>query len=365
MSKQKYYRLDRILSTGARFIMPIGERSNGKSFAVKEHCLKQSIIHGREFIYLRRWREDIKVDAVERYFEDLVENEKGKKFIYEWTGQEWDRISIYRGSIYLARINAEGKLERSAIRIGHIACLTGETHYKSNQYPKVDNIIFEEFITDKGYLPNEVKTLVSFVSTVLRRRAGYVFMIGNTISQVCPYFSEWELVNIPKMNQGDIDIYSHETDQTDDDGEPVVVKIAVEFCENSGNNSKMFFGRNSKMITSGTWESKEYPHLERRLDTYDCFYDIYFIYGSTAYHLKLLFDDCLGFFAYVYPCTRDIPKDARVISDARTLAPNTTLSILHKRSKYDILVLRLLKERKVAFSDNLTGTNFFQSFGNI
>ena len=77
--------------------------------------------------------------------------------------------------------------------------LSASTHYKSTQYPFVKNMIFEEFVTDGLYLQNECNLLMQLVSTVFRnRKDGKVFLIGNTISRVCPYFYEWELRGIPK-----------------------------------------------------------------------------------------------------------------------------------------------------------------------
>ena len=40
--KEQYYSLSRILKTNAQYYFLIGERSNGKSYAVKEECVKSS-----------------------------------------------------------------------------------------------------------------------------------------------------------------------------------------------------------------------------------------------------------------------------------------------------------------------------------
>ena len=41
-------------------IILLGERSNGKSFAVKELLIKRAYKHGEQFGYLRRYNEDTK-----------------------------------------------------------------------------------------------------------------------------------------------------------------------------------------------------------------------------------------------------------------------------------------------------------------
>ena len=40
--KKKYYRLDSILKTNAEYLMLLGMRSNGKSYAVKEFLLEKA-----------------------------------------------------------------------------------------------------------------------------------------------------------------------------------------------------------------------------------------------------------------------------------------------------------------------------------
>lgn len=361
MAKQNYYRLTEILKVDAEYYLLLGERSNGKSYAVKEYCLEKAWNDGIEFVYLRRWRDEIKYRSVEKYFDDMVKSKTGREYIKELTKGEWTHISVYQGEIFFSRYDGNKRV-RCDKRIGHTMCLTGETHYKSLQFPQVENIIFEEFVTDKGYTPREPETLQSLVSTVLRRERGHVFCIGNTITQVNPFFNEWQLTNVPKMEQGTIDVYEQETLEMNDDGTPVVVRIAVEYCANSGSNSKMFFGRSSKMITSGKWDTKEYLHLERHLETYDIRYKMYYINGGFRFCLCLLREDN-KLWVHIYPCTTKIPDNVRIVDVQRySLKPLVTQSILHQRTKYDIIISRLIAERKITVSDNLTGTNFFQVY---
>ena len=42
MSKQKYYSLNNLLKTESQYKMLLGERSNGKSYAVKEYVLNEA-----------------------------------------------------------------------------------------------------------------------------------------------------------------------------------------------------------------------------------------------------------------------------------------------------------------------------------
>lgn len=348
MSSQKYYSISELLKKDCEYNILLGERSNGKSYSVKDMVLTKAYKKKKEFGYIRRWREEIKAVKVEKYFKDMP--------IEKYTNNEYNSIVVYRSDIYFA-LTENGKTKRGQ-KIGSCFCLTGTTHYKSEAYPNIEDLIFEEFITDSGYLPHEVDSLMDLVSTIARRRKVHAWLIGNTISRLCPYFSEWELKHVPKQKQGTIDVYIQNTSQTDENGNPVRVSIAVEYCENSGNNSKMFFGKKSEMITSGVWECNTYPHLPKPLNHYKILYKILYDYLSFSFVITLLRDDDKTLFLYVYPHTgKSFIK--RVVSDKFTTDKYTTL-YLENLTYYDKLVNMLLSQNKVVYSDNLSGTEFNQ-----
>ena len=357
--KQKYYNIENLLKQKAEYNILLGERSNGKSYAVKYMCLWEAY-HKADYLtkkpkaryqlgYIRRWREEIKGRDVVQYFEDMP--------IRDITNGEYDGIQCYRGDIYFCSHDEDGTEIRGE-KIGACFALTGVTHYKSLAFPTIGNCIFEEFITNQGYLPHEVDNLQSLISTIARRDRVSVFMIGNTISRLCPYFDEWSLTHVKKQKQGTIDIYKQATNQIDDAGKQVVITIAVEYCENSGNNSRMFFGDKSKMITSGVWESEVYPHLEKPYNHYKVHYKVYYEYTSFRFIITLLTDGDNMPFLYVYPA-KDRGKIKRAVTDKYTNDKFTTL-YLTKVAKYDTIIMDLLDNKKIVFSDNLTGTEFYQ-----
>ena len=98
MSKQKYYDLGPILSKNCNYNIIYGMRSNGKSYAVKKYCVEQAL-KDRHFVYLRRWREDIKTKEVASYFDDLPFN--------ELTNGEYQGIIAYQGYFYFYSIDEE------------------------------------------------------------------------------------------------------------------------------------------------------------------------------------------------------------------------------------------------------------------
>lgn len=354
MTKQKFYRLDRILKTDAQYNILIGERSNGKSYAVKERCVKRSYKDAnKKFIYLRRWQVDIRGSLVSQYFADTP--------VELITDGEYNAITSYSGKLYFSNIDEQGKETRGKVA-GYVRYLTGEEHYKSGAYKDVENIIYEEFISNDSYIPKEVVRLMSFVSTVARKETLKVFLIGNSISRMCPYFSEWSLNKIPKMTQGQIDIYTHNTGEFDENGEPIVVRIAVEFCQSSGTASKMFFGVSSKMTTTGAWQSEEQPHLEEKIYNYNIIYSMVVQYSSFKFLCQFLKHKKSGAYLwYVQPKSTDIQKGTRVISD-RLIEDNLSTVGFVPLTPAESKLFNFLHNGKVAFSDNLSGSEFKQAY---
>lgn len=353
MAKQKYYRITNIAKIGAQYNILLGERSNGKSYAVKESCLLKAFSHDREFGLLRRYRQDVRESDVEAYFADMS--------IYSITNGKYDMISVYRGGIYFANISEEGKIVRGQ-KCGHIFYLSGNERFKSQAFPKIDDIIYEEFVTNKLYLPNEPSELQHFVSTIARRRKITVWLIGNTISRVCPYYSEWGLKNIPYQKQGTIDVYEFSTSQVDDNGKAVVIKIAVENCANSGNNSKMFFGKTGEQITSGQWETKEQPHLARNYNEYELIYELLFSDMGFNFVVQLLVNVDGVFITYVYPFTNKRNIN-RVVTSVFSDNPFVTMYLRNDISA-ELQIKNCIMNGKVCFSDNLTGCDFKQILEN-
>ena len=71
MAKREYYDISNLLSTDANWLMLLGKRANGKSYQVKMTCLTDAYENDVEFVYLRRYSEDIKQYAVTSYFDDM------------------------------------------------------------------------------------------------------------------------------------------------------------------------------------------------------------------------------------------------------------------------------------------------------
>lgn len=211
-TKKEYYTLDRILSYKADYNFIVGQRANGKSYAVKDYILTDYFKNGNKFILLKRYGTDLKRRNIESYFNDVVLTDYDKSLIDVF-------ISYRAGLIYLSKYE-DGKLKYLE-HIGYVISLANQEKHKSENYSDVKTIVFEEFIAS-SYIPDELTLFVNLYSTVNRGRYGVkVFFIGNTISKANPYTAGFDIFNdIAKMCKGEIQTFKGAN-----------YTIAYEFCK--------------------------------------------------------------------------------------------------------------------------------------
>ena len=170
-----WYDTGETLSYNCLFNFIIGSRGCGKTYGWKKRAIKQFLDKGYEFVYLRRFQEEL-TETAESYFNDIILNG-------EFPGAEIK----YNAGIY----TVNGKTA------GYAMALTKAKDYKSISYPKVMLIIFDEFlIEDNGfsrYLKNEVKQFLNFYMSIDRYRGVTVAFLANSVSMINPYTLYWDL----------------------------------------------------------------------------------------------------------------------------------------------------------------------------
>ena len=170
-----WYDINATLSYNCLFNFVIGNRGSGKTYGAKKRAVKQFLDKKYQFIYLRRYEEELKQTA-ESYFNDIILN------------NEFPGVTIkYNAGVYT--INGE--------TAGYAMCLTKAKDIKSISYPMVYFIIFDEFlIEDNGfarYLKNEVTQFLNFYMSIDRYRGVTVFFLANSVSMVNPYTLYFDL----------------------------------------------------------------------------------------------------------------------------------------------------------------------------
>lgn len=295
MTKKKfhYYSLKNIQRKNATYNVIFGERSNGKTYAVLKQALENYKKDGSQFAYVRRWQDDIKARRASTVFNGLAEDGTIEKlFDGEYTG-----VTYYSGKFYLCTFDDNGKaIYSDSDVLGYTFALSETEHGKSNSYPRVTLIMFDEFLTKHLYLPDEFVLFMNTISTIVRLRTNVkIYMLGNTVNKFCPYFQEMGLNHIREMKQGSIDVYSYGDSK---------LKVAVEYTANTASNKKnnFYFAFNNPklaMITGGAWELNIYPHLPTKYKPHNVKFIYFIVFNDQTFQCEVV-DKKPYYFTYIH-----------------------------------------------------------------
>lgn len=168
-----YYNAGELLSKNRIFNFIIGNRGGGKTYHWKVRCIKDFLRTGKQFIWIRRYNTEL--ENIKKWYDDIAHEFEGHK------------LEVTKKHI---KINGE--------IAGYIGALSTSQRLKSNAYPLVDKIVFDEFLIDKGslrYINGEVELMLELVETIFRMRDdnNKVIFIANAISIVNPYFTYFNI----------------------------------------------------------------------------------------------------------------------------------------------------------------------------
>lgn len=181
-----YYTFDRVFSYNCTYMFVVGGRGLGKTYGAKKKAIASAIKRGEEFIYLRRYKDELKA-SVRTFTDDLQANEEFPDFDFRVNGNKLE----------FSGIEFRDEKKREWATAGHFLSLSTAQSQKSVAFPKVTLIIFDEFIIEKGaisYLPNEANVFNNFYSTVDRwQDKTRVLFLANSVAIMNPYFLEYKI----------------------------------------------------------------------------------------------------------------------------------------------------------------------------
>lgn len=179
MDNSLFYNPNKLLSYNRVLSFVIGARGIGKTFGFKKYCINRFIKNGEQFIYLKRYKSDIKgtdqfFDAVSKEFPDHTFKVKG------WTLYIDDKLA------------------------GWVMPLSSWQSIKAREFPNVCTILYDEFLLEKTskqvYMQDEPKALLNFMDTVIRNRDNArCICMANAVSVVNPFFLYFNIV--PNINK--------------------------------------------------------------------------------------------------------------------------------------------------------------------
>lgn len=177
IDKSIFLDFNKILSYGSFLTFVLAERGVGKSYSSKKYIISHFKKTGKQTVYVRRYNKELQ--------EALLK--KSTPIFFDQIKEEFpnDKLSNSKEVLYC---NKE--------ICGFAIALSTSNILKSSTFEKVDTIIFDEFIIDKGcyhYLQNEVTAFLELIETIGRLRDIKVLLLGNAISITNPYFVELDL----------------------------------------------------------------------------------------------------------------------------------------------------------------------------
>lgn len=346
----KYYSLNKINKKNATYNVIFGERSNGKTYATLKQVLENYFSDGSQFAYIRRWSVDVQPKRMNNLFNAIIED----GYLEKLSGGKFTAIFFRTGRFYLCTYNDKGKpIYNEEDIIGYAFSLSENEHNKANSYPRVTNIIFDEFLTNKIYLPDEFMLFMNTVSTIVRQRTNVkIYMLGNTVNKFCPYFKEMGLTNILTMKQGTIDLYTYGDSK---------LKVAVEYADSKKKFKKnnFYFAFNNpklKMITGGAWELNIYPHAPVKWLPKNIMFTYFIDFNDSLYQCEIINKDN-NVFTYIHEKTTPIKNPDKDIIYTLDYNPkiNYNVNILKPLTDYQNKITWFYTHDRVYYQDNNVG----------
>lgn len=354
----KYYGIANILKMHALYNMIIGKRSDGKTYAIQYRALKRFCDHdgdGYAMAVIRRWATDFTGKTGSAYFNGLVSD----GWVEKLSDGKWTNIRYWSNRWWLCTTDDHGKLVTDSKPFAYAMCLNTWEHDKGPSYPDIKTIMFDEFLSSAAnYLPNEFMCFMNVVSTIVRQRNDLddfeIYMLGNTVSQSCPYFAEMGISNIRKQPMGTIDTY-----EFGDTGNKVAVEYIHDREDIKSNPANKYFAFNNPklaMITGGLWEFGSYPHCPVKYEQSDVLFRYFIKYEDEVFQANIIsVDDNL--FTFIHRKTTVIKYEERYLIYSLDYNPalNYRRNIFAPHTQAEKKIGWMFKVDRVYYQDNSVG----------
>lgn len=170
-----WYDKAQLLSHNKIMNMVLSNRGGGKTFHFTRWGIDDFKKNGNQCVWVRRYQTEI---------DEMLLN-----------GKFFDAVRPFYPNDEL-KVDGNLGLVNGEVAFYFIALSTSR-QLKSNNYPLVNKIVFDEFIIDKGrvtYLKAEVEVFLDLYETVARMRDNVrAVLLANSVTIVNPYFLFWNI----------------------------------------------------------------------------------------------------------------------------------------------------------------------------
>lgn len=218
----------------------VGERSNGKTYSVKERIMDRIKYEPDfKFVYIRRRQEQVTRKIMRRLFEDI--SDKFEENIGDYIHYSTD------AGFYLDDGQFAGRT------VGYCMSVEMGVTQKGIPWNDIKLILFDEFLEYGFPIEDEWAKFINLISTIVRKREDVeIFMLANTVTKFSTYFQQFG-IDPKKLKQGEIMYGSHQNGMT----------FAIEYCRSANiidgiksKNKYLGFDNDptSNMIMYGEWD---------------------------------------------------------------------------------------------------------------
>lgn len=196
-----YYDWGDTLSRDADVNIIIGARGVGKTYGLREQCIRDWKKDGSRFVEVCRYKDEL-ADVSNGYFEKLELNGVAPELMFKTD----------KARAYVAK-RPKGKDKPEWHTIGYFVALTQMQRSKKKTYVKVKRIIMDEAVLDRRdrfhrYLPSEYSLLANVVDSCTRENPNneetvrpHVYLLGNACDLTNPYFIRYKIRRMPKFGK--------------------------------------------------------------------------------------------------------------------------------------------------------------------
>lgn len=344
-----YYDITTLWETGSPYCIAYGGRSNGKTFSTLKLLTELYFDKGIQFLYLRRYDDDIKPKRMSKIFSDMTEN----RIIQRASGGKYTHVVPFNGALYPAYYDEKfDKYIKAQEPMCYTMALNTQHHDKSNPMPNVKIVLFEEFM-ERTYLEDEFILFANVISSLARNKKDFrVIMLANTITKYCPYFNEMGLFHAKNQKMGTIETYKY-----GDSRLSVSVEYTRQLSSSKRVNSYLFAFDNPKlrMITDGAWELGIYPRLPFKYNRDEVKYKFFIEFDDEKFQCEIL-KHCKDKVLYIHRKTYDFKNEKDLIfSIKQQPSKYRRMNILLPIDNITKTLCKFFIEDNVYYQDNEVG----------